>query len=76
MRNGTSFDTDLRVGDKIILNNESRFVNSITEFNTVDRKIQILQTTVLLKEWVFTESSIGGTNYKPNVFQHLVFIVT
>ena len=73
---GTSFNTELLVGDKIILNNESRFINVVTNATHLTTNTNFTTNTGVngsasgtdRKIGIHRKFPIGGTNYKPNVF--------
>ena len=67
---GTSFDTEISVGDKIIVNGESRFVNAITSATSINCNVEFTYTTAGIdaaigKYWIYPT---GGTNYTQNNF--------
>jgi len=67
---GTSFDTEITVGDRIIVNGESRFVNAITSATSINCNLVFTYTTAGIdaaigKYWIFPT---GGTNYTQNNF--------
>ena len=77
---GTSFNTELLVGDKIILNNESRFINVVTNATHLTTNTNFTTNTGVggisglitnRRIGVHRKFPIGGTNYKPNVFPTL-----
>lgn len=68
---GTAFNTELRVGDKIILNNESRFVNSIADATHLTVNANFTNTSTYKRVGIHRKFPIGGTNFKPNVFPTL-----
>jgi len=77
---GTSFNTELLVGDKIILNNESRFINVVTNATHLTTNTNFTTNTGVggvsglitnRKIGIHRKFPIGGTNFKPNVFPTL-----
>ena len=67
---GTSFDTEITVGDRIIVNGESRFVNAITSATSINCNVEFIYTTAGIdaaigKYWIYPT---GGTNYTQNNF--------
>jgi len=67
---GTSFNTEITVGDRIIVNGESRFVNAITSATSINCNLVFTYTTAGIdaaigKYWIFPT---GGTNYTQNNF--------
>lgn len=68
---GTSFNTELTVGDEIIINNESRFVNSITDATHLTVNANFTNTTTQKKLGAYRRHIIGGQNYTENVFPTL-----
>ena len=68
---GTSFNTELTVGDEIIINNESRFVNSITDATQLTVNANFTNTTTKKKVGAYRRHIIGGQNYTENVFPTL-----
>jgi len=65
---GTSFTTDLAINDRIIVNNESRFVNTITSDTEIKVNSNFSQTTTGKAIGVHNRNMIGGQGYLPNVF--------
>ena len=65
---GTSFTSDLAVNDQIIVNNESRFVNTIISDTEVNVNSNFTQTTTGKAIGVYNRNMIGGQGFLPNVF--------
>ena len=65
---GTSFTSELAVNDRIIVNNESRFVNTITSDTEIKVNSNFSQTTTGKAIGVYNRNMIGGQGYLPNVF--------
>ena len=70
---GTSFDTDLQVGDKIIISGQTRFVNSISSPTTANVNVAFNFTDGTI--WSnnrsvgsYSKGIIGGVNYTQNNF--------
>lgn len=69
---GTSFNTELTVGDEIIINNESRYVNVVTNATHITTNTNFdNSTSVVRKVGAFRRHIIGGQNYTENVFPTL-----
>jgi len=68
---GTSFNTDIRVGDRIIINNESRYINSIS--NTTHANVNVNFTTTATNKKVgrYGIYPLGGVSYKQGNFPTL-----
>ena len=67
---GTSFDTEISVGDRIIVNGESRYVNVVTSATSINCNVEFTYTTAGIdaaigKYWIYPT---GGTNYTQNNF--------
>ena len=67
---GTSFNTEISVGDRIIVNGESRYVNAVTSAVSINCNVEFTYTTAGIdaaigKYWIFPT---GGTNYTQNNF--------
>jgi hypothetical protein len=65
---GTQFLTDLRVGDKIDINNESRIVSSISDNTNLLVTSQFTHSASNKKIGVFGRHPKGGINYTQNNF--------
>ena len=69
---GTSFNTELTVGDEIIINNESRYVNVVTNATHITTNTNFdNDTSVIRKIGAYRRHIIGGQNYTENVFPTL-----
>jgi hypothetical protein len=67
---GTSFNTEISVGDRIIINGESRYVTVVTNATSVTCNVDFTYTTAGIdaaigKYWIYPT---GGTNYTQNNF--------
>jgi len=67
---GTSFNTEISVGDRIIVNGESRYVNAVTNAVSINCNVEFTYTTAgvdaaIGKYWIYPT---GGTNYTQNNF--------
>lgn len=65
---GTKFDTELKVGDRIIINNETRIVNTITSATRVNVNVAFSSTATGRKVGVYERYPVGGINYTQNNF--------
>lgn len=68
---GTSFDTELRVGDRIIINNETRIVNTIASATSVNVNVAFTTTSTERKIGLYEKLPVGGINYVQNNFPSL-----
>jgi hypothetical protein len=67
---GTSFNTEITVGDRIIVNGESRYVNAVTSATSINCNVEFIYTTTdvdaaIGKYWIYPT---GGINYTQNNF--------
>jgi hypothetical protein len=69
--NGTSFDTELFVGDRIMVNSEVRFVNAITSATSLNVNVAFSRTSTERKVGVFDRYLVGGQSYVQNNFPTL-----
>ena len=65
---GTNFDTELRVGDRIIVNNETRIVNAISSATRVNVNVAFTTTSTNRKVGLYEKFPVGGINYVQNNF--------
>jgi len=68
---GTSFDTELRVGDRIIVNNETRVVNAISSATRVNVNVAFTTTSTNRKVGLYEKLPVGGINYVQNNFPRI-----
>lgn len=61
--NGTSFDTELLVGDKIIVNSEVRFVNAIASATSLNVNVSFTRTSTERPVGLYFKNLLGGQNY-------------
>ena len=61
----TVFQDDLRVGDYIMINNESRYVNAITSNTSLNVNVNFNYSTTDKKIGKYYDYPIGGQNYDP-----------
>jgi hypothetical protein len=61
----TVFEDDLRVGDYIMINNESRYVNAITSNTSLNVSVNFNYSTTDKKIGKYYDYPIGGQNYDP-----------
>ena len=59
----TIFEDELRVGDRIMINNESRYINSISSNTSLNVNVNFNYTTTDKKIGKYDEFPIGGQNY-------------
>jgi len=65
---GTNFNTELSVGDRIIINNETRIVNTITSATSINVNVAFTTTSTNRKVGVYERYPVGGINYTQNNF--------
>ena len=65
---GTSFDTELAIGDRIMINSEIRFVNSISSATSLNVNVAFTRTSTNNKVGAFDRHIIGGEGYVQNNF--------
>ena len=59
----TLFEEDLRVGDMIMINNQSRYINSISSNTSLNVNVNFTYATTGKKIGVFGKHLIGGQNF-------------
>jgi hypothetical protein len=65
---GTAFNTELRVGDRIMINGESRYINSISSATRVNVNVSFSGTSTNKKVGKYGTYIIGGQGYANNNF--------
>lgn len=65
---GTDFGTEIRVGDRIIINNESRYINSISNTTHANVNVNFTSTVTGKKLGRYGVYPIGGVSYVQNNF--------
>jgi len=60
---GTLFQDELRVGDRIMINNESRYINAISSNTSLNVNANFVYATTSKKIGKYDEYPIGGQNY-------------
>jgi hypothetical protein len=65
---GTSFTTELRVGDRIIINNQSRYINSISNNTYANVNVNFTMATTNKKIGKYGDYPLGGSNYTQGNF--------
>lgn len=60
---GTIFEDDLRIGDRIMINNESRYVNAISSNTSLNVNVNFVYATTSKKIGKYGDYPIGGQNY-------------
>ena len=65
---GTQFGTEIRVGDRIIINNESRYINSISSTTTANVNVNWTAASTSKKVGKYGDYLIGGQGYTQNNF--------
>ena len=68
---GTNFGTDIRVGDRIIINNESRYINSISNTTHANVNVNFTSTATGKKLGRYGVYPIGGVSYTQGNFPAL-----
>jgi len=59
----TIFEDELRVGDRIMINNESRYINAISSNTSLNVNVNFTYATTDKKIGKYGDYSIGGQNY-------------
>ena len=59
----TVFEDDLRVGDRIMINNESRYINTISSNTSLNVNVNFNTATTIKKIGKYGDHPIGGQNY-------------
>lgn len=65
---GTNFGSDIRVGDRIIINNESRYINSISNTTHANVNVNFTTTSTGKKIGRYGVYAIGGIGYTQGNF--------
>ena len=65
---GTKFDTELSIGDRIIINNETRIVNTIVSATSINVNVAFSTTSTGRRVGVYERYPVGGINYIQNTF--------
>ena len=65
---GTAFNTELRVGDRVIVNNESRYINSISSSVAANVNVNWTATSTNKKIGKYGDYLLGGQGYVQNNF--------
>jgi len=65
---GTAFNTQLRVGDRVIVNNESRYINSISSSVAANVNVNWTATSTSKKIGKYGDYLLGGQGYTQNNF--------
>lgn len=65
---GTDFVNELAVGDRIMINSEARYVNSILSATSLNVNVSFTRTSTLRKVGVYDRYLIGGQSYVQNSF--------
>jgi hypothetical protein len=68
---GTQFGTEIRVGDIIIINNQSRYINSISSATTANVNVNWTSATTAHKIGKYGDFFIGGQGYTQGNFPAL-----
>ena len=69
--NGTSFDTELVIGDRIVVNSEIRFVNAIASATSLNVNVAFTRTSTERLIGVYDRYLVGGQNYTQGNFPTL-----
>ena len=64
----TNFDTELSIGDRIIVNNETRIVNAIASATSVNVNVAFSTTATGRRVGAYERYPVGGINYTQNNF--------
>jgi hypothetical protein len=73
---GTNFGTDIRVNDRIIINNESRYINSISNTTHANVNVNFTATSTGKKVGRYGVYPIGGVGYVQGNFPVLTISTT
>ena len=73
---GTNFGTDIRVNDRIIINNESRYINSISNTTHANVNVNFTATSTGKKVGRYGVYPIGGISYVQGNFPVLTISTT
>jgi len=65
---GTQFGTEIRVGDRIIINNQSRYINSISSATTANVNVNWTSATTAKKIGKYGDFFTGGQGYTQGNF--------
>jgi len=65
---GTKFDTELSIGDRIIVNNETRIINAIASSTSANVNVSFSSTSTQKRIGVYERYPVGGINYTQNNF--------
>ena len=65
---GTQFGTEIRVGDRIIINNQSRYINSISSATTANVNVNWTSATTVKKIGKYGDFFTGGQGYTQGNF--------
>jgi hypothetical protein len=68
---GTQFGTEIRVGDRIIINNESRYVNSISSSTTANVNVNWTSAATTKNVGKYGDYFVGGQGYTQGNFPAL-----
>ena len=60
---GTLFEDELRIGDRIMINNESRYINAISSNTSLNVNVNFVYATTDKRIGKYDEYPIGGQNY-------------
>jgi len=66
--NGTAFNSELSVGDQIMINSEARYVNAISSATSLNVNVAFSRTSTERKVGIFDQYLIGGQGYVQNNF--------
>jgi len=69
--NGTSFDTELVIGDRIVVNSEVRFVNAIASATSLNVNVAFTRTSTERPVGLYFKNLLGGQNYVQGNFPTL-----
>ena len=60
---GTLFEDELRIGDRIMINNESRYINAISSNTSLNVNVNFIYSTTGKAIGKYNDYPIGGQNY-------------
>jgi hypothetical protein len=72
----TVFEDDLRVGDRIMINNESRYINTISSNTSLNVNVNFNTATTIKKIGKYGDHPIGGQNYNQSKLPTITVLST
>ena len=72
----TVFEDDLRVGDRIMINNESRYINTISSNTSLNVNVNFNTATTIKKIGKYGDHPIGGQNFNQSKLPTITVLST